>query len=86
MEIREYRTAGLYCSDCGAVGTATVSEEDHPYETGDVGRKVISCTPGFEVIPADGPSTDARIVCSKCKSVVYMRVEDSLTSPPAPDS
>jgi hypothetical protein len=73
MEMREQWTAELSCSDCGSVGTAVVSEEDHPYETGDVGRRVLFCSPGFQILPRAAGSADTRIECATCKNVVFVR-------------
>jgi hypothetical protein len=73
MEIREQWSADFSCSDCGSVGTAVISEEDHPYETGEVGRRVLFCSPGFEILPRDAGSTDTCIGCAACKNVVYIR-------------
>jgi hypothetical protein len=73
MDIREQWTADFSCSDCGSVGTAVVSEEDHPNETGAVGRRVLFCSPGFEVLPRALGSSDTRIGCARCKSEVYRR-------------
>ncbi len=71
MEPREEWIEQLECLECGAAGKAAFSEEDHPYETGDTGRAVFFCTPGFEVVPGEKHSRETRIVCSKCNAVVY---------------
>lgn len=71
MEHRERWTSDIQCLECGATGKAAFSEEDHPYETGDTGRVVFFCTPGFEVVPGEKHST--RIICSKCKTAVQPR-------------
>jgi hypothetical protein len=71
MEHRERWISEFQCPECGTSGKAAFSEEDHPYETGDTGRVVFFCTPGFEVVPGEKRSTETRIVCSKCNTVVY---------------
>jgi hypothetical protein len=73
MDIRDQWTADFSCSDCGSVGVAVVSEEDHPYETGNVGRRILFCSPGFEILPREIGSTDTRIGCATCRNVVYVR-------------
>ncbi len=45
--------------DVGPQERAAFSEEDHPYETGDTGRVVFFCTPGFEVVPGEKHSKKA---------------------------
>jgi hypothetical protein len=58
---------------------AAFSEEDHPYETGDTGRVVSFCTPGFEVVPGEKHSDEPRIICSTCKTEVHSSDERKTT-------
>jgi hypothetical protein len=79
MAHRERWTSDIQCLGCGARGTAAFSEEDHPYETGDTGRVVFFCTPGFEAVPGEKNSKETRIICSKCKTVVHSPDERTTT-------
>jgi len=76
MDIRERWISEISCPECGVMGTAGVSEEDHPYETGDLGRAVFFCTPGFDVVPTENSDKESHIVCSKCKAIVVYRKKD----------
>ena len=71
MTARERWTSDIRCAECGRSATAVISEEDHPYETGCAGKMVEACPSGFEVIPDKDDSKGMRIVCSRCKTVVY---------------
>ncbi len=71
MTHRERRTSDIRCDDCGRSGTAVISEEDHPYETGSTGKRVEACPLGFEVAHSEDGSEVIRIICSRCKTVAY---------------
>lgn len=71
MAARDRWTRDLKCPDCGVAGTAEISEEDHPWVRGDIGRTVDLCPPGFAVIEGKTHSTQTQIVCATCKTVVY---------------
>jgi len=71
MTLRERWTSDIRCDDCGRSGTAVISEEDHPNETGSTGKRVEACPLGFEVAHSKDASEGIRIICSCCKTVVY---------------
>jgi hypothetical protein len=79
MTIRERWTSDIRCDECGRSGTAIISEEDHPYETGFNGKMVEACPLGFEVAHSKDGSEGIRIICSSCKTVVY-RPDDRITA------
>lgn len=63
--------ANLKCPKCGKEGIAEISEEDHPWVRGDIGRTVNKCPPGFHVVESQAHSTKTQIRCFNCDTIVY---------------
>ena len=72
MTERERWTSNVKCDDCGARATVVISEQDHPYETGSMGRRIETCPPGFQVVLSSGDGAEEpSIICANCKTLVF---------------
>jgi hypothetical protein len=83
MAARDRWSIDLKCPNCGKTGTADISEEDHPWVRGDIGRTIDFLSDGFGSYNPGTNSVQQRINCATCKVDVWPGNAGSATETPS---
>jgi hypothetical protein len=71
MAARDRYEIDLNCPKCGKTGSAKISEDDHPWLRGDIGRRVDELSEGFSSFIPGTNSAGLQIYCLACKETVW---------------